>query len=278
MPELPEVESVRLGLADHLPGRTVVGVQVLHPRPVRDHLAGAEDFAHTLTGVRFTEPRRRGKFLWLPLADGDAVLAHLGMSGQFRVDDPDSPLLRNTRVIFDLDNGRQLRFVDQRMFGGLAISRGGADFPSEYGHVARDVFDPEFELNAVAAKMGTRRSAIKRVLLDQRLVSGFGNIYADEALWEARLHPERPADELSTRKLRELLRVGTGVMSSALAAGGTSFDSLYVHVNGESGYFDRSLQAYGREGEPCARCGTGIRRVAFTNRSSHFCPKCQRTS
>ncbi len=322
MPELPEVETVRAGLAGIVTGRRIEAVTVLHPRPVRRHPGGPDDFAATLAGRTFTEPRRRGKYLWLPFADGDALLAHLGMSGQFRFDEPDAPLLPNTRVLFDLspsadqseaegaergdpgvrrddDRARpgkvsrddrepspssrrtpgslsQLRFVDQRMFGGLSLSPGGADLPAELSHIGRDPFDPQFDLAAAVARICAKRSAIKRVLLDQTVVSGIGNIYADEALWRARLHFDRPAGALTAAKTRELLGHVHDVMVEALRQGGTSFDSLYVNVNGSSGYFARSLAAYGREGEPCDRCGTPIRRVAFMNRSSYFCPRCQR--
>ena len=276
MPELPEVETVRRGLAEALPGRRMDRVQVLHPRPVRRHLAGPDDFAATLAGRRFAEPRRRGKYLWLPLTDGDAVLAHLGMSGQFRLDAPVAPLARNTRVLVDLDDGRQLRFVDQRMFGGLSLSPGGAELPPEIAHIGRDLLDPDLDRAALVAQIHGKRSGIKRVLLDQTVTSGIGNIYADEALWRARVHFEHPADRLARRRVEALLDAAASVMAEALAQGGTSFDSLYVNVNGESGYFDRTLNAYGREGLPCPRCGRPIVRQHFMNRSSFFCPRCQR--
>ena len=171
--------------------------------------------------------------------------------------------------------GRELRFVDQRMFGGLSVSAGGAELPPEIAHIARDPLDPEFDDDAFVAKVRRRTSGIKRQLLDQNLISGVGNIYADEALWRARLHGERPGERLTAAQVRELLGHARDVMNEALGQGGTSFDALYVNVNGESGYFERSLHAYGREGEPCDRCGTPMRRVAFMNRSSYFCPVCQ---
>lgn len=281
MPELPEVEVVRAGLAARLTGRLITRVQVLHSRPVRRHLAGPTDFEQALIGQRFAAPRRRGKYLWLPLVDGDAVLVHLGMSGQFRINAPTDPLLPNTRVLLDLDEpadghgDTQVRFVDQRMFGGLSISRDGAALPSEIAHIALDPFDDTFDLEGVARRMQSRHTTVKRALLDQTMISGIGNIYADEALWRARTHYNHPTDELSTRRARGVLRAAKEVMSDALLQGGTSFDSLYVNVNGSSGYFSRSLQAYGREGLPCSRCGTSIVREAFMNRSSHRCPRCQ---
>ncbi len=275
MPELPEVEVVRRGLESALTGRRIEAVAVLHPRPVRRHEAGPDAFAATLTGRTFAAPRRRGKYLWLPLVDGDAVLAHLGMSGQFRLDAPSSPLQRHARVLVDLDDGVQLRFVDQRMFGGLTLTPGGAELPAEVSHIALDPFDPAFDPDVVAARITRKRSAIKRVLLDQRVVSGIGNIYADEALWRARVAGTTPADELPTTSVLAVLDAARTVMAEALDQGGTSFDALYVNVNGESGYFDRRLRAYGQEGRPCERCGTPIRREHFMNRSSFSCPRCQ---
>jgi formamidopyrimidine-DNA glycosylase len=276
VPELPEVEVVRRGLAAGITGRRIVGVQVLHPRPVRRHALGAADFATSLTGRTFAEPRRRGKYLWLPLADGDAVLAHLGMSGQFRLDPDGAPLVPNTRVLFRFADGDPgLRFVDQRMFGGLSLSPGGAELPTEVAHIGRDPLDPEFDLAAAVARLRARHTGIKRALLDQQLVSGIGNIYADEALWAARLHYAWPTEALTRARAAAVLTAAAEVMSNALGHGGTSFDSLYVNVNGSSGYFDRALAVYGREGEPCPRCGTPIRREPFMNRSSFRCPRCQ---
>jgi len=278
MPELPEVEVVRAGLARHVLGATITRVEVLHPRPVRRDPRGPQGFAAALTGRRIEDARRRGKYLWLPLDNGDALLGHLGMSGQLLVQPPDSEPERHLRVRIALEGaeeGREIRFVDQRMFGGLSVSAGGAELPPEIAHIARDPLDPEFDDDAFVAKVRRRASGVKRQLLDQNLISGVGNIYADEALWRARLHGERPGVRLTAAQVRELLGHAREVMQEALGQGGTSFDALYVNVNGESGYFDRSLHAYGREGEPCDRCGAPLRRVAFMNRSSYFCPVCQ---
>ena len=274
MPELPEVETVRDGLARHVVGRTIVSVAVLHPRPVRRDHRGPAGFATALTGRRFEDAHRRGKYLWLPLDNGDALLAHLGMSGQLLVQPVGHADERHLRVRFDL-GGRELRFVDQRMFGGLAVSEGGAELPPEIAHIARDPFDPEFDDDLFVAKVRRRTAGIKRLLLDQTLISGVGNIYADEALWRAQVHGERAGERLRPVDVRRVLAEARAVMGAALVAGGTSFDSLYVNVNGASGYFDRSLHAYGQEGRPCDRCGTPIRREAFMNRSSYSCPRCQ---
>jgi formamidopyrimidine-DNA glycosylase len=275
VPELPEVEVVRAGLARYVLGRTITRVEVLHPRPVRRDPRGPEGFAAALTGRRIDDARRRGKYLWLPLDNGDALLGHLGMSGQLLVQHSGAPDERHLRVRMVLDNGQELRFADQRMFGGLSVSRGGAVVPPEIAHIALDPLDPQFDETAFVTRVRRRTAGVKRLLLDQTLISGVGNIYADEALWRARIHGDRPGDRLTGPQVRALLAHVRAVMTDALGEGGTSFDSLYVNVNGESGYFDRSLDAYGREGEPCARCGTPIRRVAFMNRSSYFCPRCQ---
>jgi formamidopyrimidine-DNA glycosylase len=274
VPELPEVETVRDGLARHVVGRTIESVAVLHPRPVRRDHRGPAGFATALTGRRFEGARRRGKYLWLPLDNGDALLGHLGMSGQLLVQPVGHPDERHLRVRLGLGD-RELRFVDQRMFGGLAVSSGGAELPPEIAHIARDPFDPEFDDDLFVAKVRRRTAGIKRLLLEQTLISGVGNIYADEALWRAQVNGERPGERLRPIDVRRVLAEARAVMGAALAQGGTSFDTLYVNVNGESGYFDRSLHAYGREGEPCDRCGTPIRRVEFMNRSSFFCPRCQ---
>jgi formamidopyrimidine-DNA glycosylase len=274
VPELPEVETVRDGLERHVVGRTISSVEVLHPRPVRRDHRGPAGFAAALTGRRIEGARRRGKYLWLPLDNGDALLGHLGMSGQLVLQPPGTPDERHLRVRFDLGD-LELRFVDQRMFGGLAVSEGGAELPPEIAHIARDPFDPEFDDDAFVARVRRRTAGIKRLLLDQGLISGIGNIYADEALWRARIHGDRPGDRLRPVEIRRVLAEARAVMGAALVAGGTSFDALYVNVNGESGYFDRSLHVYGREGEACDRCGTPIRRVEFMNRSSYFCPHCQ---
>ena len=303
MPELPEVEVVRRGLGPHLIGRRIADVQVFNDRAVRRHPGGAGDFRAVLPGHSITAVRRRGKYLWWALDDGDAVLAHLGMSGQFRVGIPgppvelvDSPLADvapaddgtnsanglaanhpHLRIRFQFDDdGPTVDFLDQRTFGGMSFSPGGSELPSEVEHIARDPLDSEFSMDDAVAAIRRKRTEIKRALLDQTVVSGIGNIYADEALWQAKVHYARPTSTMTRAVAKSLLTAATEVMTQALAVGGTSFDALYVNVNGESGYFDRSLNAYGQENRPCQRCGTPIRRDAFMNRSSFFCPRCQR--
>jgi formamidopyrimidine-DNA glycosylase len=275
VPELPEVETVRRGLALQVAGREIDEVTVLHPRAVRRHAAGAADFADALRGRELAAPRRRGKYLWLPVGE-DALLAHLGMSGQLVVGEPDRPLSPHVRVRFSFrDGGPDLRFIDQRTFGHLLLSAGGAELPPVIAHIAPDPLEAAFDRAAFAARLRARRSGIKRALLDQSLVSGVGNIYADEALWRARLHWARASDRLRGPDVARLVDAVLEVFAEALGAGGTSFDSLYVNVNGESGYFDRSLAVYGREGLPCPRCGALVRRDPFMNRSAYSCPVCQ---
>lgn len=287
MPELPEVEVVRRGLADHVAGRTIAAVDVLHDRAVRRHDAGAGDFARRLIGRRVVAASRRGKYLWLPLCAGGgpadlALVGHLGMSGQLLVKDRAAAAETHLRVrIGFLDGGPELRFVDQRTFGGLAIAdlvddRAGGLVPESVAHIARDPLDPLFDETATVRRIRGRTSQIKRVLLDQTVISGVGNIYADEALWRTSINGARRADRLTAPQVRQLLESARRVMAEALDQGGTSFDALYVNVNGQSGYFERSLAAYGQEGRPCPRCGTPIRRVSFMSRSSYFCPSCQR--
>jgi formamidopyrimidine-DNA glycosylase len=279
MPELPEVEVVRRGLERWTAGRTVAAVEALHPRAIRRHLAGPDDFASRLVGRTLGIAQRRGKYLWIPLGEDEAVLGHLGMSGQLLIQPagaPDETHLR-VRVSFT-DDGPELRFVDQRTFGGLSLDTLKDGVPATIAHIARDPLDPQFRDAEFLAALRAKNTGVKRALLDQSLISGVGNIYADEALWRARLHFERPGTSLSLPEAKRLLAAAREVMGEALAVGGTSFDALYVNVNGESGYFSRSLNAYGQAGQPCGRCATLITRVAFMNRSSYFCPRCQRAS
>jgi formamidopyrimidine-DNA glycosylase len=284
VPELPEVEVVRRGLDRWVAGRTVASVEVHHPRAVRRHLEGIDHFVGALTGRTFTAAHRRGKYLWLPMVEPDgtpsdrALVAHLGMSGQLLVEkpaQPDETHLR-ARVTFT-DGGRELRFVDQRTFGGLAVEDSRADdIPPRLAHIAIDPLDPSFDADSFSAALRRRRTEVKRALLDQTLIGGVGNIYADEALWRAQLHGARPTDTLTRAQVGALLEGVRDVLGEALAQGGTSFDSLYVDVNGQSGYFSRFLAVYGQADRPCPRCGTPIRREAFMNRSSYSCPTCQR--
>jgi len=323
LPELPEVEVVRRGLVNWVRGRTITSVEVLDPRSIRRHALGTEDFAGNLEGARVLDVVRRGKFLWLPLADTPdspvtldtpgadgagsgsagapsvALMAHLGMSGQLLMQDAAVADEKHLKIRLRLSPAagmpEQLRFVDQRIFGGLFLTSliptpdggpgGLAETPlpliaEEAAHIARDPLDPHFSFEEFYRRLRARKTGLKRALLDQGLVSGIGNIYADEALWLAKLHYARPTDTLRRSEALRVLDAAREVMTNALAAGGTSFDSLYVNVNGASGYFERSLNAYGREGLECRRCaGAGIvslmKREQFMNRSSYTCPVCQ---
>lgn len=303
MPELPEVEVVRHGLAPAVSGATIESIDVFDERSLRRHTGPAEDFIDRLTGARLESAVRRGKFLWLPLVDAtelrtvrpsEALVVHLGMSGQVLLRQRDVDDGRLTRIRLDITHPHhgplRLNFVDQRIFGSMAIDElaptadgaaGGfgsplPSIPSQVAHIARDPLDDAFDDRAFLRRLAARRTTVKRALLDQTLVSGIGNIYADEALWAARVHYDQPTETLSTRKSRELLAEVRGVLRRALGEGGTSFDAQYVNVNGASGYFSHSLRAYGRQGMPCERCGRLIVRVQFMNRGSHYCPRCQR--
>ncbi len=294
MPELPEVEVVRSGLEPAVAGATVHAVEVLDPRSLRRHPGPVEDFVERLVGAVLTAPRRRGKFLWIPVraVEGepdDAVLVHLGMSGQVLLRTPDAPRDRLTRIVLDVRHPEhgplRVDFVDQRIFGSMAVDplvptadRPDETVPTQVAHIARDPVDPHFDERLFLARLARKDTGIKRALLDQTLVSGIGNISADEALWAARIHPEQPTRALTRPRARALLAEVRAVLARALAEGGTSFDAQYVNVNGASGYFSHSLNAYGRHGEPCPRCGRPIVREAFMNRGSHYCPRCQRIS
>jgi formamidopyrimidine-DNA glycosylase len=304
MPELPEVETVRAGLAKSMPGATITGIKINDARSLKRHLSGSVDFKRKLVGSQVLDVVRRGKFLWLPLDQSStALVGHLGMSGQMLVRTPTFPEDKLTRVTieFETKTGKplELRFVDQRIFGSLAIddlieTRDGGTggfsagknrakawekvIPISAAHIARDPLDESFDQELVVEKMRVKKSGIKRVLLDQNLLSGIGNIYADESLWLAKLHFDRNAEDISKAKLRELLEISKQVLAAAVKQGGTSFDEQYKNVNGESGYFSQQLYAYGQTDKPCARCQTPIRRQAWANRGSHFCPKCQRPS
>ena len=278
MPELPEVEVVRRGLQAHVVGRTITAVRVHHPRAVRRHEAGPADLTARLLNARITGTDRRGKYLWLTLDEGDcALVVHLGMSGQMLLGAV--PNTGHLRIAAVLDDGTTLSFVDQRTFGGWLLAElvdaDGSVVPAPVAHLARDPLDPRFDIDAVVNVLRRKHSEIKRQLLDQTVVSGIGNIYADEALWRAKVNGARIADTLTRRQLVTVLEAAADVMRDALTQGGTSFDSLYVNVNGQSGYFDRSLNVYGREGQHCRRCGAVIRREKFMNRSSFYCPRCQ---
>ncbi|RLZ02419.1 DNA-formamidopyrimidine glycosylase [Kocuria tytonicola] len=302
MPELPEVEVVRRGVERWVVGRTVESVQVFDARSLRRHTAGVLDFQERLAGLTVDSAQRRGKFLWLPLVErpgtepSSALLVHLGMSGQLLVAFAGQPQPRHERIRLALspaydDAGAalpgQARFVDQRIFGGMLLdplvpsADGHGTVPEHAAHIARDPLDPLFDVDAFHAALRRRRTGLKRALLDQGLISGIGNIYADEALWAARLHWAAPTETMTAPRTRELVAACQEVMRRALDAGGTSFDSLYVNVNGGSGYFARSLNAYGRAGQPCPRCEAAgldgvIVREKFANRSSYRCSRCQR--
>jgi len=278
VPELPEVETVRRGLHRNVLDREIASIEIFHPRTSRRQPGGSQEIIEMLTGAVFTTTKRRGKFLWLPTTEDDALLAHLGMSGQLLLSSPGEPDEKHLRArIRFADSGTELRFVDQRTFGYLYGARDGADLPDLVEHIAPDpleaVADPAL-MQSVVDRL-SRNVEIKRLLLDQTAVSGVGNIYADEALWRAQIHGRVRGADLEPSRREQLITHAQEVMMDALAAGGTSFDALYVGVDGEQGWFERALDAYGRVGLPCGRCGTLIQRAKWGGRSAHWCPQCQ---
>ena len=287
MPELPEVEVVRRGLEEHLRGGVIHDVDVRHPRAVRAQPGGAAELIALLDGARIQSIERRGKYMWFLLNSGRALFVHLGMSGQMLIHEAADPALPTThvRIFARVDVGEKalvLSFVDQRTFGQWQVTpvvtdpHGGfTGVPVPVAHIAPDPFEAVFDPTVVARRLRAKKTDVKRAILDQTLVSGIGNIYADEALWSAGVAPSRRTRGMRQRDAVAVLEQAGAVMRRALAQGGTSFDSLYVNVNGASGYFARSLNAYGRARKPCPRCGELIVRVQWTNRSSHFCPQCQ---
>lgn len=286
MPELPEVEVVRAGLEPALVGARIDSVQVFDPRSLKRHDARRGDFVGMLQGATVLSAERRGKFMWFPLDSGDALVTHLGMSGQVLLRDHDSAPDRHLRIQYVITHPEHgqlvVNFVDQRIFGSMAVDelveQPSGLVPSQAAHIALDPLDPYFDDELFITRLRKKSTGVKRALLDQTLISGVGNIYADESLWAAQIHGEKPSGTLSKAKTRELLESVQAILTKALREGGTSFDEQYVNVNGESGYFSHSLNAYGQQGKPCPRCGTPIRRVTFMNRGSHFCPKCQRVA
>ena len=276
MPELPEVETVRRGLHTIITGFRIVDAQSLHPRAMK-----SESIAPlaSLNGAKITGTNRRGKFMWLTLNRPYVLTAHLGMSGQFLIHQPNRPKATHIRAEFQLKKALrnlELVFNDQRTFGWLSIEETTNDIPKSALHIAPDPFDPSFDIDSTMNNYLRRTIKIKTALLNQEIMSGVGNIYADETLWRAKIHPETLISDLTKKKIATIIETATTVMHEAINQGGTSFDDLYINVNGESGFFEQSLNAYGQEGEPCPRCGTPIKRISFGQRSSHFCPKCQK--
>ena len=278
MPELPEVETVRRGLVSLVKGFKITAAHELHPRALKPESIAP---LKSIQGAKIIDLSRRGKFLWFVLDRPQVLVAHLGMSGQFLIHQEGHPKAKHVRAKFDLTKQlrkRELVFNDQRTFGWVSVEETEDGVPSSAQHIARDPFDPKFDREETINKFAKRNIRVKTALLNQEIMSGVGNIYADETLWRAKIHPEISTADLSKKKIGSLIDFATEVMQEAIEKGGTSFDDLYINVNGESGFFEQSLAAYGRTDEPCPRCGTPIRRIVFGARSSHFCPRCQRKS
>ena len=283
MPELPEVEVVRKGLAKHIKNRKIIKAKVRNNRALRNFEFSTKTFEKTVTGFTINSVERRGKFLWMTLKNSSqAISAHLGMSGQMLMVKQDEKASTHARGTFDFaDNKRSLHFIDQRTFGWINLeelvkAKDDRLVPQSVLHISPDLFEETFDMDKTITNIKRRKTGIKQALLNQEIVAGIGNIYADEALWLAKTHWANVCEDLSEKKIKEILISAKEVMAKALEKGGTSFDDLYIDVNGESGYFENELNAYGREGERCYRCDLEMVREAFSNnRSSTICPNCQ---
>ena len=283
MPELPEVEVVRKGLAKHVKNRKISNAKVRNNRALRNFEFSTKTFEKTVAGFTINSVERRGKFLWMTLKNSSqAISAHLGMSGQMLMVKKDEKPSTHARVTFDFsDTKRSLHFIDQRTFGwvnleDLVEAKDKRLVPQSVLHISPDLFEETFDMDKTISNIKRRKTGIKQALLNQEIVAGIGNIYADEALWLAKTHWADVCEKLSEKKIKEILISAKEVMAKALEKGGTSFDDLYIDVNGESGYFENELNAYGREGERCYRCDLEMVREAFSNnRSSTICPNCQ---
>jgi formamidopyrimidine-DNA glycosylase len=283
MPELPEVEVVRKGLAKHIKNRKISNAKVRNNRALRNFEFSSKTFEKTVSGFTINSVERRGKFLWMTLKNSSqAISAHLGMSGQMLMVKKDEKPSTHARVTFDFsDTKRSLHFIDQRTFGWVNLeelveAKDKRLVPQSVLHISPDLFEETFDMDKTITNIKRRKTGIKQALLNQEIVAGIGNIYADEALWLAKTHWADVCENLSEKKIKEILISAKEVMAKALEKGGTSFDDLYIDVNGESGYFENELNAYGREGERCYRCDLEMVREAFSNnRSSTICPNCQ---
>ncbi len=271
MPELPEVETVARGLRAALVGRTITDVKVLWTRSVVPPDPAA--FARHLTGQVITDVGRRGKWLVVGLSGGDTLLIHLRMSGRLVIESEACLDDRHLRVLFLLDDGRRLSFIDQRKFGRLHLTNEPAQV---LGDLGPEPLSDEFTSRRLEEMLKQRQGRIKPLLLDQRFLAGLGNIYADEALWRARIHPLRPANTLTPAEAQRLHKAIRVVLTSAIASGGTTLeDEVYRQADGQAGEFASELAAYGRTDQPCPRCGQPIERIKVSQRGTHFCPRCQ---
>jgi len=273
MPELPEVETIARGLHATLPGRRILSVRLGKMDFIDDPAA----IEREIPGTKILAVRRCGKFLLIDLesANGDvrnfSLLVHLGMTGRLVTCEARAPVLPHTHVFFALDDGRELRYTDVRRFGRMRIVTGGLreNTLDALGLDPLEASEGEF-----VALLKNRRARIKALLLDQSVLRGIGNIYADESLWRARIHPKRLGANLSLKELRRLYQAVRDVLNDAIEKRGSSIAD-YVDSDGNLGGFQRLHRVYQREGKKCFRCGAVIRRAIFAGRSSHFCPHCQ---
>jgi formamidopyrimidine-DNA glycosylase len=272
MPELPEVETTVRDLRPHLVGRTIVGATVRWKRTIAT--PSAAKFAQQIRGNKIVALTRRGKHLVFHVRHADItryLFVHLRMTGGFRIDPHSAPRDKHIHVCFQLNNGKELRFRDTRKFGRMWLVDDPEQVVGKLGPEPLEISSIEFH-----RLFETRRGKLKPLLLNQTFLAGVGNIYADESLWYARLHPLRKAETLTRDERARLYRAIRQVLTRAIALGGTSIDVMYTRVNGVSGGFQNSLRAFDREKRPCRRCGTPIQKTVVGQRGTHFCPTCQK--
>lgn len=272
MPELPEVETVRKGLEKLVVGKTIKEVTILWPRIIEAPVV--EIFESQLIGQTIEKMERRGKFLIFKLTNYD-MISHLRMEGKYETHDTEDQRDKHTHVIFTFTDGSELRYLDVRKFGRMVLV--DKDQGTNYKGILALGPEPipsQFKLNEFRSGLKKHHKAIKPLLLDQRLVTGLGNIYVDEALWEAKIYPEQPADTLKPKEVERLYDAIIDVLGRAVEAGGTTIRS-YLNALGEAGTFQISLNVYGQTNHPCPRCGTPIKKIKVAQRGTHFCPKCQ---
>jgi formamidopyrimidine-DNA glycosylase len=275
VPELPEVEITRRHLDDAMAGRALSRVRTTHPRTAR-HNGGPTELDERLVGRVVGHVGRKGKFLTALLDDGQMLVAHLGMSGRFTVGAPDLEEQPHTHFRALLDDGREVRFIDPRTFGFIAVFDEDELSSSGFARLGPDAWSDAPSVETLQTALNGRTAPIKALLLDQVIVSGLGNIYSDEALHIAGIHPLKPGGDLSADDLERLREAIATVLESAIDNGGTSLDDLaYLLPDGSAGENMDRLLVYGRSGEPCRRCGTPIERIVIRARSSHYCPSCQ---
>lgn len=274
MPELPEVETVRKGLENVVIGATIKNVDVYWDRIIAGS-APSDVFKEMLVGETLQQLRRRGKFLLFDF-DQYTMISHLRMEGKYEVVSSDEPLKKHTHVVFHLEDGRDIRYLDVRKFGRMElVPLGKEDTVSGIQRLGPEPFEGEFLVEPFQEKLTRIKKAIKPALLDQKLVTGLGNIYVDEALFQAKIHPLRPGNSLTKAETKRLHQAIIEVLGKSIEAGGTTIRT-YLNALGEAGTFQQDLNVYGKTDEPCVNCGNPILKMKVAQRGTHYCAHCQR--